>query len=217
MARQVVKPYLADPSPSLQITSAPPASPCTMAQGPFSSAPLAAAYCPALSAAPLGRGITGPDLPWPLHLPERGAHADHAVRQDWLALPCRPLSTEARGGLRLTDNFAAAIRREDFANMTSLVHLTLSRNTIGQVAAAQHCGPTRPPRPAPRQQPAGRGPGDQLRGLGNLRHLILGNNPDPRVGRLLSTPSCPPWRTWICPTTTWRLCPGRLWARWWEP
>ncbi|XP_003467305.2 leucine-rich repeat and fibronectin type III domain-containing protein 1 [Cavia porcellus] len=78
--------------------------------------------------------------------------------------------------LRLTDNFIAAVRRRDFANMTSLVHLTLSRNTIGQVAAgafadlralrALHLDSNR----------LAEVRGDQLRGLGNLRHLILGNN-----------------------------------------
>ncbi|CAK6966661.1 leucine-rich repeat and fibronectin type III domain-containing protein 1 [Scomber scombrus] len=35
--------------------------------------------------------------------------------------------------LRLTDNFITIIRRKDFFNMTSLVHLTLSRNTISQI------------------------------------------------------------------------------------
>lgn len=83
--------------------------------------------------------------------------------------------------LRLTDNFIAAIRRRDFANMTSLVHLTLSRNTIGQVAAgafadlralrALHLDSNR----------LAEVRGDQLRGLGNLRHLILGNNQIRRV------------------------------------
>ncbi|EGV93040.1 Leucine-rich repeat and fibronectin type III domain-containing protein 1 [Cricetulus griseus] len=78
--------------------------------------------------------------------------------------------------LRLTDNFIAAVRRRDFANMTSLVHLTLSRNTIGQVAPgafadlralrALHLDSNR----------LAEVRGDQLRGLGNLRHLILGNN-----------------------------------------
>ncbi|KAB0389220.1 hypothetical protein E2I00_016854, partial [Balaenoptera physalus] len=83
--------------------------------------------------------------------------------------------------LRLTDNFIAAVRRRDFANMTSLVHLTLSRNTIGQVAAgafadlralrALHLDSNR----------LAEVRGDQLRGLGNLRHLILGNNQIRRV------------------------------------
>ncbi|XP_020833907.1 leucine-rich repeat and fibronectin type III domain-containing protein 1 [Phascolarctos cinereus] len=78
--------------------------------------------------------------------------------------------------LRLTDNFIAAVRRRDFANMTSLVHLTLSRNTIGQVAPgafadlrtlrALHLDSNR----------LGEVRGDHLRGLVNLRHLILGNN-----------------------------------------
>nr|XP_006135822.1 leucine-rich repeat and fibronectin type III domain-containing protein 1-like protein [Pelodiscus sinensis] len=78
--------------------------------------------------------------------------------------------------LRLTDNFIAAVRRRDFANMTRLVHLTLSRNAIRQLAPfafadlrglrALHMDGNRLP-----------ALGDQqLRGLPNLRHLILGNN-----------------------------------------
>ncbi|XP_059943374.1 leucine-rich repeat and fibronectin type III domain-containing protein 1-like [Mesoplodon densirostris] len=83
--------------------------------------------------------------------------------------------------LRLTDNFIAAVRRRDFTNMTSLVHFTLSRNTIGQVAAgafadlralcALHLDSTR----------LADIRGDQLCGLGNLRHLILSNNQIRRV------------------------------------
>ncbi|XP_074874018.1 leucine-rich repeat and fibronectin type III domain-containing protein 1-like protein [Carettochelys insculpta] len=78
--------------------------------------------------------------------------------------------------LRLTDNFIAGLRRRDFANMTHLVHLTLSRNAIRQLAPlafadlhglrALHLDGNR--LPALGEQ--------QFRGLPNLRHLILGNN-----------------------------------------
>ncbi|XP_067413403.1 leucine-rich repeat and fibronectin type III domain-containing protein 1-like protein [Emydura macquarii macquarii] len=78
--------------------------------------------------------------------------------------------------LRLTDNFIAAVRRRDFANMTRLAHLTLSRNAIRQLVPYAFAGL--------------RGlralhldgnrllalSGQQLRGLPNLRHLILSNN-----------------------------------------
>ncbi|CAM4670325.1 unnamed protein product [Lepidochelys olivacea] len=78
--------------------------------------------------------------------------------------------------LRLTDNFIAAVRRRDFANMTRLVHLTLSRNAIRQLVPfafadlrglrALHLDGNRLPAIG----------AQQLRGLPNLRHLILGNN-----------------------------------------
>ncbi|MEE6490623.1 hypothetical protein FKM82_015917 [Ascaphus truei] len=78
--------------------------------------------------------------------------------------------------LRLTDNFITVIRRKDFANMTNLVHLTLSRNTISQIVPlafsdlrslrALHMNSNR--LSALRHE--------HFRGLGNLRHLILGNN-----------------------------------------
>ncbi|XP_076137637.1 leucine-rich repeat and fibronectin type III domain-containing protein 1 isoform X1 [Alosa pseudoharengus] len=78
--------------------------------------------------------------------------------------------------LRLTDNFITVIRRRDFANMTSLVHLTLSRNTISQIAPHAFLGL--------RALRALHMDGNRLtviksehlRGLVNLRHLILGNN-----------------------------------------
>lgn len=35
--------------------------------------------------------------------------------------------------LRLMDNFITTLRHRDFANMSSLIHLTLSRNTISQI------------------------------------------------------------------------------------
>ncbi|XP_051962733.1 leucine-rich repeat and fibronectin type III domain-containing protein 1 [Xyrauchen texanus] len=78
--------------------------------------------------------------------------------------------------LRLTDNFITAIRRKDFLNMTSLVHLTLSRNTISQIdphafeglksLRALHMDGNR----------IAVINSDQLKGLISLRHLILGNN-----------------------------------------
>ncbi|XP_064830358.1 leucine-rich repeat and fibronectin type III domain-containing protein 1-like protein isoform X1 [Oncorhynchus masou masou] len=78
--------------------------------------------------------------------------------------------------LRLTENFITAIRRRDFANMTSLIHLTLSRNTISQIMPytfedlkrlrALHLDSNR--LSVIRD--------DHFRGLTNLRHLILANN-----------------------------------------
>ncbi|XP_038623204.1 leucine-rich repeat and fibronectin type III domain-containing protein 1-like protein [Tachyglossus aculeatus] len=78
--------------------------------------------------------------------------------------------------LRLTDNFIAAVRRQDFANLTRLLHLTLSRNTISQILPwafadlralrALHLDSNR----------LLALDGEQLRGLPNLRHLILSNN-----------------------------------------
>ncbi|KAG8143672.1 hypothetical protein E2320_000870 [Naja naja] len=78
--------------------------------------------------------------------------------------------------LRLTDNFITVVRRKDFSNMTSLVHLTLSRNTISQILPyafadlrslrALHLDNNR-------LLLIG---AEQLKGLPNLRHLILSNN-----------------------------------------
>ncbi|XP_063168135.1 leucine-rich repeat and fibronectin type III domain-containing protein 1 isoform X2 [Candoia aspera] len=78
--------------------------------------------------------------------------------------------------LRLTDNFITVIRRKDFSNMTNLVHLTLSRNTISQILPyafadlralrALHMNSNR----------LAVLKNEHFRGLGNLRHLILGNN-----------------------------------------
>lgn len=78
--------------------------------------------------------------------------------------------------LRLTDNFITIIRRKDFYNMTSLVHLTLSRNTISQIVPHAFLGL--------RSLRALHMDGNRLnviksdhfKGLINLRHLILGNN-----------------------------------------
>ncbi|XP_077174624.1 leucine-rich repeat and fibronectin type III domain-containing protein 1 [Paroedura picta] len=78
--------------------------------------------------------------------------------------------------LRLTDNFITVIRRKDFSNMTNLVHLTLSRNTISQILPfafsdlralrALHMDSNR----------LAALKNEHFQGLGNLRHLILGNN-----------------------------------------
>ena len=47
-----------------------------------------------------------------------------------------PPSLDRRAAeLRLADNFIATVRRRDLANMTGLLHLSLSRNTIRHVAA----------------------------------------------------------------------------------
>ncbi|KAG9265324.1 leucine-rich repeat and fibronectin type III domain-containing protein 1-like [Astyanax mexicanus] len=78
--------------------------------------------------------------------------------------------------LRLTDNFITAVRRKDFLNMTSLVHLTLSRNTISQIAPHAFVGlkALRALHMDGNRLTEIRN--DQLKGLINLRHLILGNN-----------------------------------------
>ncbi|XP_063793698.1 leucine-rich repeat and fibronectin type III domain-containing protein 1-like protein isoform X3 [Pseudophryne corroboree] len=78
--------------------------------------------------------------------------------------------------LRLMDNFITTLRRKDFANMTDLIHLTLSRNTISQVMPyafydlkglhALHLDSNRLTFVNE----------DHFKGLINLRHLILSNN-----------------------------------------
>ncbi|XP_061452706.1 leucine-rich repeat and fibronectin type III domain-containing protein 1-like protein isoform X1 [Rhineura floridana] len=78
--------------------------------------------------------------------------------------------------LRLMDNFITTLRRKDFANMTSLIHLTLSRNTISQIMPyaffdlkglhALHLDSNRLTYINE----------DHFKGLINLRHLILSNN-----------------------------------------
>ncbi|XP_078517144.1 leucine-rich repeat and fibronectin type III domain-containing protein 1-like protein [Lissotriton helveticus] len=78
--------------------------------------------------------------------------------------------------LRLMDNFITTLRRRDFANMTNLIHLTLSRNTISQIMPyaffdlkglhALHLDSNR-------LTYVGE---EHLKGLINLRHLILSNN-----------------------------------------
>lgn len=78
--------------------------------------------------------------------------------------------------LRLMDNFITTLRRKDFANMTNLIHLTLSRNTISQIMPyaffdlkglhALHLDSNRLTSINE----------DHFKGLINLRHLILSNN-----------------------------------------
>ncbi|NXK92455.1 LFN1L protein, partial [Formicarius rufipectus] len=78
--------------------------------------------------------------------------------------------------LRLMDNFITTLRRKDFANMTNLIHLTLSRNTISQIMPytfadlkglhALHLDSNRLTSVHE----------DHFKGLVNLRHLILSNN-----------------------------------------
>ncbi|XP_056393815.1 leucine-rich repeat and fibronectin type III domain-containing protein 1-like protein [Hyla sarda] len=78
--------------------------------------------------------------------------------------------------LRLTDNFITVIRRKDFTNMTRLLHLTLSRNTISQITPftfADLRGLRALHLDSNRILSMGY---EQLRGLQNLRHLILSNN-----------------------------------------
>ncbi|XP_072777030.1 leucine-rich repeat and fibronectin type III domain-containing protein 1-like protein isoform X1 [Taeniopygia guttata] len=78
--------------------------------------------------------------------------------------------------LRLMDNFITVLRKRDFANMTQLIHLTLSRNTISQIMPyafsdlkglhALHLDSNRLTSINE----------DHFKGLINLRHLILSNN-----------------------------------------
>ncbi|CAK6979458.1 leucine-rich repeat and fibronectin type III domain-containing protein 1-like protein, partial [Scomber scombrus] len=78
--------------------------------------------------------------------------------------------------LRLMDNFITTLRHRDFANMSSLIHLTLSRNTISQIRPyafadlqdlhALHLDANR----------LTVLDDSHFQGLVNLRHLILANN-----------------------------------------
>ncbi len=78
--------------------------------------------------------------------------------------------------LRLMDNFITTLRHQDFANMSSLIHLTLSRNTISQIRPyaftdlqdlhALHLDANR----------LTVLDDTHLQGLVNLRHLILASN-----------------------------------------
>uniref|UniRef100_A0A3Q3W876 Leucine-rich repeat and fibronectin type-III domain-containing protein 3 n=1 Tax=Mola mola TaxID=94237 RepID=A0A3Q3W876_MOLML len=78
--------------------------------------------------------------------------------------------------LRLMDNFITTLRHRDFANMSSLIHLTLSRNTISQILPyafadlqdlhALHLDANR----------LTILDDSHFQGLVNLRHLILANN-----------------------------------------
>uniref|UniRef100_A0A671XCH7 Leucine rich repeat and fibronectin type III domain containing 5 n=2 Tax=Sparus aurata TaxID=8175 RepID=A0A671XCH7_SPAAU len=78
--------------------------------------------------------------------------------------------------LRLADNFVTSIKRKDFANMTRLVDLTLSRNTISFITPhafadlenlrALHLNSNRLTRIG----------NDTFSGMSKLHHLILNNN-----------------------------------------
>ncbi|KAJ8269940.1 hypothetical protein GJAV_G00108490 [Gymnothorax javanicus] len=78
--------------------------------------------------------------------------------------------------LRLGDNFVTSIKRKDFANMTKLVDLTLSRNTISFITPhaftdlenlrALHLNSNRLTRIS----------NDTFSGMSKLHHLILNNN-----------------------------------------
>ncbi|CAL8314067.1 unnamed protein product [Boreogadus saida] len=78
--------------------------------------------------------------------------------------------------MRMGDNFVTGIKRKDFANMTRLVDLTLSRNTIGSIAPhafkdlenlrALHLDSNRLTRIT----------NDTFSGMSKLHHLILNNN-----------------------------------------
>nr|XP_055042682.1 leucine-rich repeat and fibronectin type-III domain-containing protein 5 [Misgurnus anguillicaudatus]XP_055042683.1 leucine-rich repeat and fibronectin type-III domain-containing protein 5 [Misgurnus anguillicaudatus] len=78
--------------------------------------------------------------------------------------------------LRLGDNFITTVKRKDFANMTKLVDLTLSRNTIGSVSPhafndlenlrALHLDSNRLTDIT----------NDTFSGMSKLHHLILNNN-----------------------------------------
>ncbi|KAM6954135.1 leucine-rich repeat and fibronectin type-III domain-containing protein 5 isoform 1-T1 [Aplochiton taeniatus] len=78
--------------------------------------------------------------------------------------------------MRLGDNFVTSIKRRDFANMTRLVDLTLSRNTIGSISPhafkdlenlrALHLDSNRLTRLT----------NDTFSGMSKLHHLILNNN-----------------------------------------
>ncbi|KAL2095621.1 hypothetical protein ACEWY4_007769 [Coilia grayii] len=78
--------------------------------------------------------------------------------------------------LRLTENFITVVRRRDFANMTSLLHLTLSRNTISQIMPYTFADLKRLRALHLDSNRLSVVTEDHFRGLTNLRHLILANN-----------------------------------------
>ncbi|XP_063060768.1 leucine-rich repeat and fibronectin type III domain-containing protein 1-like protein [Engraulis encrasicolus] len=78
--------------------------------------------------------------------------------------------------LRLTENFITAVRRRDFANMTRLLHLTLSRNTISQIMPYTFADLKRLHALHLDSNRLSAVEEDHFRGLTNLRHLILANN-----------------------------------------
>ncbi|NXR37348.1 LRFN1 protein, partial [Zosterops hypoxanthus] len=96
------------------------------------------------------------------------------ARTGLLAVP--PSLDRGAVELRLADNFIGAVGRTDFANMSSLVHLTLSRNGLRRLApgAFADLRALRALHLDGNRLPALSGP--QLRGLASLRHLILANN-----------------------------------------
>ncbi|XP_050839936.1 LOW QUALITY PROTEIN: leucine-rich repeat and fibronectin type III domain-containing protein 1 [Serinus canaria] len=96
------------------------------------------------------------------------------ARTGLLAVP--PSLDRGAVELRLADNFIGAVGRADFANMSSLVHLTLSRNGLRRLApgAFADLRALRALHLDGNRLPALSGP--QLRGLASLRHLILANN-----------------------------------------
>uniref|UniRef100_A0A8C6SCA5 Zgc:172282 n=1 Tax=Neogobius melanostomus TaxID=47308 RepID=A0A8C6SCA5_9GOBI len=78
--------------------------------------------------------------------------------------------------LRLQENFITAVRRKDFANMTALLHLTLSRNTISQILPAAFSDLRRLRALHLDSNRLTVIKDDHFKGLTNLRHLILANN-----------------------------------------
>ncbi|XP_072318576.1 leucine-rich repeat and fibronectin type III domain-containing protein 1-like protein isoform X2 [Eucyclogobius newberryi] len=78
--------------------------------------------------------------------------------------------------LRLQENFITAVRRKDFANMTGLLHLTLSRNTISQILPSAFSDLRRLRALHLDSNRLTVIKDDHFKGLTNLRHLILANN-----------------------------------------
>ncbi|XP_028321079.1 leucine-rich repeat and fibronectin type III domain-containing protein 1-like protein isoform X2 [Gouania willdenowi] len=78
--------------------------------------------------------------------------------------------------LRLQENFITAVRKKDFANMTSLLHLTLSRNTISQILPSAFSDLRRLRALHLDSNRLTVIKDEHFKGLTNLRHLILANN-----------------------------------------